>query len=359
MNSESNIFAGFHMRSISLSCVIVIVVFFSTACGLPPITVPTHTIVDEIKPAVTTSAEGNHYVYLPTVTYECCSSFSYGTLLIDADPSDWITPADVMIFANDQLGIKGLVAAGAPSDLVRDEWFGKLPGWTRAFIRGNYEQLTSIHTAATLFEMEDMYECIAYGPESIHQAGSEALEPLIWVPKAKELAEKTGKCLIYGPAVNDYELMASNNGEDEPDLEKLANLISSVASHVDIWVIQLAKYQHWNDAGRDDEGNPYSIDDFSSWVSWWVKQIKAGNPSSEVWTQLGIGAYDPIIKDCLSPQPPEYILTYREALTRSGVDGIYVMPSQPCQNSDDPEDHEYYLQSLSMYQQAIQMGEGK
>ncbi|RPI88192.1 MAG: hypothetical protein EHM41_02210 [Chloroflexi bacterium] len=359
MNSENIYHVFFQKRSLSLSCLIIFVVSFYTACSFPPTTVATQTIVDEIEPAVTTSAEGNHYVYLPTVTYECCTSFSYGTLLIDADPGDWITPADVMIFANDQIGIKGLVAAGAPSDLVRDEWFGRLTGWTRAFIRGTYEQLGSIHIAATLFDMEDMYECIAYGPESIHQAGSEALEPLIWVPKAKELAETTGKCLIYGPAVNDYELMATSDGADQPDQDKLARLISSVAPYVDIWVIQLAKYQRWTDAGRDDEGNPYSMDDFSSWVSWWVKQIKAGNPGSEVWTQLGIGAYDPIIKDCLSPQPPEYILTYREALTKSGVNGIYVMPSQPCQNSDDPEDHEYYLQSLSMYQQAIQMGNEK
>lgn len=200
--------------------------------------------------------------YLPIIssTYDehSCSQSSFGTMLIKADPNDWITPAQIMIQANDQFGVKGMVAAGAPSGEVRDHWFGKLAGWIRSFIRGTYDQLILIHSTATSFGMQDMYECIAYGPESAHQAGDEALEPLTWVPMAEALAESTGKCLIYGPAVLDYELMATPIGANQPDEAILAELIADVASHVDVWMIQLAKYQRWADAGYDDNGEIFS-----------------------------------------------------------------------------------------------------
>jgi hypothetical protein len=295
--------------------------------------------------------------YLPLVLKTrgstACSVSDFGTMLIETPPGDWISPAEVIIYANDQLGIKGQVATGSPSDKVRDEWYSKLPGWRRAFIRGTYEQLLNIHAAATVFGMQDMYECIAYGPESPHQAGEEALEPLVWVPKAEEVAEEAGKCLVYGPAVKDYERMATPEGEDKPREDLLADLISQVAPHVDVWVVQLAKYQLWADGGHDEDGNDFTMDDFIAWIGWWNTQIKTANPNAEVWTQLGIGVFDPILKACLPPQPPEYILEYREALIKAGVDGIFVMPSQSCQNSENPQDHEYYLQSLDVFKQAM------
>jgi hypothetical protein len=301
--------------------------------------------------------------YLPFVQTnpksKTCSQSSFGTMLIHSDSDDWITPADVVIDAREQFGLKGLVATGAPSDYVRDNWFGNLSGWTRSFIRGTYEQLIPIHSTATTFGMQDMYECISYGPESAHQAGEEALNPGIWVPEAEAVAEAAGKCLIYGPAVLDYERMATPNGEDQPDEALLSELISTISPHVDVWMIQLAKYQRWTDAGKDDSGNEFSMKDFIDWISWWVDQIKSSNPGADVWTQLGIGIYDPQQKTCLPPQPPEYILEYRAGLIEAGVDGIFVMPSQPCQESTNPQDHEYYLQSLLTYQQAIELACGQ
>jgi len=290
-------------------------------------------------------------------------------MLIHGNPEGWITPAEVLIYANDYLGVKGLVGTGAPSDQVRDEWFGRLPGWTRLFMRGTYDGLQSIHWAATTFGMENMYECFAYGPESPHQAGEEALDPVHWVPQAEALAEGVGKCLVYAPAVQDYELLATPEGEDQPREDSLADLIAQVAPHVDIWVVQLGKYQPWVDAGHDDQGNPYTMDDFRYWIAEWVSWIKAGNSDTRVWTQLGIGQRDPIEDVCLPPQPPEYILNFRETLVDAGVDGIWVMPAQPCQPcppspppdlpcSTDPQDLEYYQQSLATLQQAIEMACG-
>jgi hypothetical protein len=198
-----------------------------------------------------------------------------------------------------------------------------------------------------------MYECIAYGPESPHNAGQEALQPLTWVPKAEQIAENTGKCLIYGPAVKDYEQMATPPGADTLDEELLGDLISGVAPHVDVWMVQLAKYQLYADGGHDQEGNDFSMQDFIDWIGWWNSQVKTANPQARVWTQLGIGIFDPIQKECLPPQPPEYLLNYREALIKAGVDGVFVMPSQSCQLSPDPQDHEYYLQSLDVFRQAM------
>ncbi len=226
-------------------------------------------------------------------------------------------------------------------------------------MRGVYAQLEPIHETAIRFGMGDMYECFSYGPESVHEAGEEALDPPYWVPRAEALAEAAGKCLIYGPAVQDYELLATPEGEDGPRDDLLANLITQVAPHVDIWIIQLAKYQFWVDGGRDEDGNPYTMDDFRSWVSGWVSWIKTANPNTKVWTQLGIGRFDPLQQVCLPPQPPEYILEYRETLIEAGVDGVWVMPAMSCQLSGNPQDHEYYLQSLAVFQEAIVLACGQ
>lgn len=291
-----------------------------------------------------------------------CSEYSFGTMLLCSTPEkcagDWIRPIDVMTYANDQFGVKGLVGTGAPSDYVRDEMFGKLPGWTRTFMRGTYDTLVNIHKTATIFGMEDMYECFAYGPESPHSAGEEALDPVYWVPQAEALAEAAGKCLNYGPAVADYERLSTPEGEDQPRDDLLSDLISQVAPHVDIWIIQLAKHQSWTDNGHDYDGNPYTMQDFENWISKWTSWIKTANPSTEVWTQLGIGQNIPG-QGCQIPKPPEYLLEYREVLIGADVDGLFIMPAMPCQYSEDPTDHELYLQYLATIQDAIELACGQ
>lgn len=290
-----------------------------------------------------------------------CSRIGWGTLLVTSATDADATAANVLIYANDQLGVKGMAGTGAPSEEVRDEWYSRLPGWTRSFMRGTYVQLETVHQAATVFDMEDMYECLTYGPEYEHAAGEEALEPRTWVPRAQALAGSAGKCLIYGPAVRDYELMAQMEGLLDPSA-----IVGDVAPHVDVWMIQLAKYQNWVDLGHDDVGHPYTLIDFTAWIAGWVSWIKDANPEAEVWTQLGIGRWDALAKTCLPPQPPEYLLEYREALASAGVDGVWVMPSQPCMPcppdppagfpcSTDPQDNEYYALSLAAFQQAIDM----
>jgi hypothetical protein len=226
-------------------------------------------------------------------------------------------------------------------------------------MRGTYAELEHIDQAAAVFGMEDLYECFGYGPESAHQAGEEALNPTYWVPLAEARAEAAGKCLVYGPAVLDYERLSTPEGETHPDKTLLSALITQVAPHVDVWVIQLAKYQRWVDAGRDDDGNPYTIDDMESWIGWWVSQVETANPDAQVWTQLGIGKYDPVEQACQPPQPPTYILEYREALYRAGVRGVWVMPSMPCQYSLDPQDRAYYVQTLETLQEAIHLACGQ
>ncbi len=307
-------------------------------------------------------------VYVPLVQtshpWTDCRRSRFGTMLIQVDSGAETSPADALIYANDELGIKGMAGAGAPSDLVRDAWFGRLPGWTRSFVRGTYEMLTTVHAAATVFDMEDMYECFGYGPESAHSAGDEALEPRYWVPQAEALARAAGKCLIYGPAVRDYERMAEAEGLPDPSA-----IVADIAPHVDVWMIQLAKYQAWADAGRDDDGNPYTLADFKGWIAGWVSWIKTTNPDAQVWTQLGIGRFAPLQQACLPPQPPEYILEYREVLAQAGVDGVWVMPSQSCMPcppvaqpgficSTDPQDNAYYHQALAIFKQAIEIACG-
>jgi hypothetical protein len=354
-----NILVKINHKRMGWVSLLVCSIFLFGSCADIPVTIA-KTATSGTDPAGNKKLLGQEgVVFLPFVNKASCQACSYGTMLMDPQPGDWIDPADVMIYANDVIKIKGLVAAGAPSDKVRDEWFGRLPGWTRIFIRGTYDQLVSIHQAAAVFDMENMYECIGYGPESTHQAGDEALDPLTWVPMAKDLADSVGKCLVYGPAVRDYELMATPAGQQEPDSDSLAQLITSVSPHVDIWMIQLAKYQTWVDGGHDDDGNPYTMNDFSNWVKFWVAQIKNGNPNAKVWVQLGIGVFDPISKACLSPQPPEYLVNYHDALSQAGISGAFVAPSQPCQTSTNPLDRENYLKSIDVFNQAIELSCGK
>jgi hypothetical protein len=328
-------------------------------CAIAPLTliVPrlSSSPIDASEALQVATITPTNFSYLPLVLKEGwrdCSQSSFGTMLIAGEPDDWITPADVLIYANDQLGVKGMAGTGAPSDQVRDEWFGRLPGWTRMFMRGTYDTLTNIHWGATMFGMENMYECFAYGPESAHEAGDEALNPTYWVPQA----------------VKDYERMCG--GEGNPQDALLAALIAQVAPHVDIWMIQVAKYQSWVDIGHDYDGSPYAMDDFKDWITKWVSWIKTANPNARVWTQMGIGRWDPIQQACLPPQPPEYILEFRQVLHEAGVDGVWVMPSQSCQPcppspppgflcSDDPQDNEYYQQSLAVFQEAIEMACGQ
>jgi hypothetical protein len=131
-------------------------------------------------------------------------------------------------------------------------------------------------------------------------------------------------------------------------------------------MVQLGKYQPWVDAGHDENGDPYTMADFERWIAKWVSWVKTANPDARVWTQLGIGRVDPLQGICLPPQPPEYLLEFRLALIRAGVDGVWVMPSQPCMPcppspppgfpcSTDPQDNEYYRQSLLVFQQAIEL----
>jgi hypothetical protein len=335
----------------------------------------------------------------PTLTpgqWRDCSYCSFGTMLIAPPggwPADWQTSANVLINANNLWGVKGMVATGGPSDQAK-EWYGQLPGWTRGFIRGTYETVLNIPTGAAAFGMQDMYECFAYGPEYIHQAGSEAAQPGTYVPQAETAAEAAGKCLVYGPAVCDYEIMADPNidiysiGDEpthtnacyyqvNPQDELLATNIAAVAPNVDIWMIQLAKYQTLVDRGSDFDGNPFTIDDFRAWLSQWVSWIKGANPNAQVWTQLGYGITDPMADypnepNCSAPQEPEYLLNFREALIDAGVDGVWVMPAQPCQPCPPGEDgtggfpcsilnedHNFYQQTLDNFQTAIGMACGQ
>lgn len=345
-------------NSITLTIVFVIIFVagnIKTGAAVTPNSGETETI------PVTYDVKTNTYItFIPMIARKVpsCKATSFGTMLIDTNQGDWIAPADVIIYANDELNLKGLAVTGSPSKTVRDEWFGRLQGWTRVFLRGTYDKLTPIHNTAVLFDMEDMYECIGYGPESTHQAGEEAWYPQTYVPLAEAVADKAGKCLVYGPAVEDYEKMSTPVGSEYLDEALLSGLITNIAPHVDIWMIQLAKYQRWTDWGHDDAGNSYSMDNFTEWVNWWVTQIKTANPHAEVWTQLGVGVFDPIEKVCKPPQQPGYLLKYRAALIEAGVDGIFVMPSQSCQESNDPQDHEYYLQSLYTFQQSLQLACG-
>lgn len=337
-----------------------ILLFVLSSGGATPTFAIAHDEVDTVITQLDSAAESTGTrLYFPALNNQVvnisCDQVDFGTMLLEGYPEDWIYPADVMIHANDALSVTGLVTAGAPSELVKEEWFGRLPDWTRSFIRGTYDQLPPIYPSATIFGMQDMYECIGYGPESPHQAGLEALQPLVYVPQAKAVADSTGKCLIYGPAVLDYERMATPDGEDQPDDFLLAQLIGNVSPYVDIWMIQLAKYQRWADAGRDDFGNPFTMLDFTQKVRWWVMQIQSANPHSKVWTQLGVGVYDPIEQACFPPQPSQYILTYRAALSEAGVNGVFAMPSQPCQLSSDPQDREYYLQTLEVIKESIEL----
>jgi len=267
----------------------------------------------------------------------------WGTLMMDR-PEDRIDAARVLLYAN-SIGHRGTAAAGAPSPAVRDAWFSQMPGWTRYFIRGTYAQLLNLGARANQVGMADLYECFGYGPESSHQAGPEALAPLTWVPRAEALAHSYGKCLIYGPAVRDYEERLTDGSR-----EQMAALIAQVAPHVDVWVVQLAKYQ-----GLADMGLPrYTMADFTDWIGWWAATVKSANPEAQVWVQLGTGKDNPFSVGCTPPAGVPYLLAYRDLLGGVGIDAIHAMPSQLCQMSTDPVQHEWYLQHLEAIRDAIE-----
>ena len=293
------------------------------------------------------------------VNFEC-SVNKIGTMLVMGNTS--YSPGELILNIYNKFDVKGLVAAGAPSSDVRDIYFSKLNGWNRQFIAGTLAQLTNKHSAAKTFSMDNMYDCLTYGPESEHNAGSEALTPEPSVIKAKSIAQEAGKCLFYGPAVRDYETPGriTTNATDA----EIASVIGRVAPHVEGWMIQLGKYQPMVDRGKDFDGNPYSWKDFDAWINKWVEWIKTANPQVEVWTQLGIGERDVLEGKCLAPEPPEYLVEWTGHLVRAGVDGIFFMPSQTCQPcpanpqpdficSDDSRDNYYYEQSLKTIESAI------
>lgn len=269
------------------------------------------------------------------------STPAWGSMLLPSWEGDRISAFEVLLTAKN-LTLDGLVATGSPSEenAVR---FTALEGWDRVFLRGQYDQFQNVDAAAR--QMGVPYTHIGYGPESSHQAGDEALDPLTWVPKAEALAETFGKGLAYGPAVMDWELRIAPNVQDR------AALVTQIAPHVDIWTVQLGNYERWARAGKDDKGNPFSWDTLYERVGWWVSTIKRANPATEVWVQAGIGRTEG--GKCLPPQPVEEFLAYRARLGAIGVDGLFVMPSQTCQLSADPADHEAWLQAYEAFEQAI------
>ena len=67
------------------------------------------------NPLVThsTTAELTQTVFLPVIANSPpsdCSSVSFGTLLLQSAPDDNITPASVLIYAHNKLGVRGKVA---------------------------------------------------------------------------------------------------------------------------------------------------------------------------------------------------------------------------------------------------------
>lgn len=295
----------------------------------------------EVKPTQTVTVKKIPTV--PEVPEPTASSSmpAWGSMLLPSWEGDRITAFDVLMTA-ENLGLDGMVATGAPSEenALR---YKALDGWIRVFLRGQFDQLQNIDAAAR--QMGVPYTHIGYGPESPHQAGDEALDPLTWVPKAEALAESWGKGLVYGPAVMDWELRIA------PNVQERAALITQVAPHVDIWIVQLGNYERWARAGKDDEGNPFTWTMLYERVGWWVSTIKRGNPAADVWVQAGIGRTEGGI--CLPPQPVSEFLEYRARLGAVGVDGLFVMPSQTCQLSTDPADHEAWLQAYEAFEQAI------
>lgn len=266
---------------------------------------------------------------------------AWGSMLLPGWEGDRISAYDVLLTA-ESLGLDGMVATGAPSQ-DNAARYAALDGWIRAFLRGPFAQLANVDTVARQFGVP--YTHIGYGPESSHQAGEEALDPLTWVPQAEALAESFGKGLIYGPAIMDWELRIATT-----DAERAA-LMAQIAPHVDIFMLQLGNYERWAKTGKDDAGNLFTWDDLYARVAWWVSTIKGANPDCDVWVQAGIGTTSG--GKCYAPQPVSEFLAHRARLGAVGVDGLFVMPSQTCQLSTDPADHEAWLQSYEAFEQAV------
>lgn len=293
------------------------------------------------RPMPTATSKPNPTATVKWVPKPGGSQPSWGSMLLPSWDGDRISAYDVLLTA-ESLGFDGMVATGAPSE-ENAARYASLDGWIRTFLRGQYSQLQNIDAVAN--QMGVPYTHIGYGPESSHQAGEEALDPLTWVPKAEALAASWGKGLIYGPAVMDWEQRIA------PNIDDRAAMVAKIAPHVDIWMVQLGNYERWARTGRDDFGNPFSWETLYERMAWWVTTIKGANPAADVWVQAGIGRTEG--GSCLPPQPVDEFLAYRSRLGEVGVDGLFVMPSQTCQLSSDPADHEAWLQAYEAFKEAV------
>jgi hypothetical protein len=223
------------------------------------------------------------------------------------------------------------------------EYFPQLPGWTRGLGGGSLQQISNKNSTAELLGIGDEYECLVYGPESSHSAGEEALYPEINILTAEDYADDAGKCLMYAPSVGDYEEhIPLARGIEKEDLVPL------VAPHVDMWGFQLGNRQGFVDRGF------ISVEEFRGWLEPWIDLIRSNNPDIQIIAQMGIGKHDPATDACLPPPSEEYYLQWRE-LVADLIDGIVIMPPQPCQPcpenpppgfpcSNDPQDNVYYAQ---------------
>ncbi len=272
-----------------------------------------------------------------------CGECHFGTQIIGDDSGQFIL---------DIASWPGFVFTGSVS--TGAEYYPQLPGWTRGLGGGTLDHIRNKHNSAIAFNIGDQYECLVYGPEFGHGAGEEALHPEVNVVEARAIANEAGKCLMYAPAVADYE-------QHIPDQRGISaeELIPTVAQQVDMWGIQLGSRQEDVDEGR------MSVDDFKNWLSQWVNWIKTGNSGVKIIVQMGIGERDPINNVCLPPQSAEYILEWRQRMVDL-IDGIIIMPAQPCQPcppnpspgfpcSNDPMDNQYYRESLQVAKQAVTM----
>lgn len=201
--------------------------------------------------------------------------------------------------------------------------YPSLKGWQRGLGGGSLQQITNKNDAARVKGIQDDYDFLVYGPESGHQAGDEALRPEESIIKAKQIADQAGKQLLYAPSVEDYE----THIQEERAVNGMS-LVPLVAPYVDIWGIQLGNKQGLVDSGRTSRA------DFIAWLANWSAQIKEANPKAKIVVQLGIGTHDPLTKTCLPPPPLSYLFSWRDTMSPY-IDGIIIMPAQPCQPCPD------------------------
>jgi len=259
--------------------------------------------------------------------WSSCEECSFGTQLVLEASASFIQDVDPFQ--------QGYVFTGSPFNAIDinpdpDVQFGfaDLDGWQRGFIEGVMSRLQNKPAAAIQAGLEDHYEYLAYAPESLHSAGTEALWPDVNVPIVKGWAEDAGKKLLYAPSRQDYDQHIS---EVRPDVN-IEHLIADVAQYVDIWGIQLGFLQ-----GDVDEGD-MPEEEFMIFLTNWVNRIKVGkpeeghpgNPNTKIVVQLGIAKYDKATETCLPADPPEYLLYWRERMADL-IDGLVLMPSQQCQ----------------------------